>query len=165
MDREPSADFRAILEVLSSHQVEFIIVGGVSAVLNGAPITTFDLDIVHERQPGNLRRLLEALRALDAYYRFQPQEKVRPDETRLDSPGHQLLMTRHGPLDVLGSVGSDQAYADLIDHSAPVEIGGGSDVRVLDLDTLIAIKEQLNTEKDRAALPILRRTRNENRRS
>jgi hypothetical protein len=38
-----------------------------------------------------------------------------------------------------------------------MDIGGGQ-IRVLDLETLIAIKEELNSEKDRAVLPILRRT-------
>jgi hypothetical protein len=32
-------------------------VGGVSAVLHGAPVTTFDLDIVHARDPENIARL------------------------------------------------------------------------------------------------------------
>ena len=165
MNREPSADFRAILQTLSAHEVEFIIVGGVSAVLNGAPISTFDLDIVHSREPDNLSRLTKALTALDAYYRFHPDQEIRPDKPRLDSPDHQLLMTQHGPLDVLGSIGSDQDYGDLVDHSIRLEIGDGRAVRVLDLDMLIAIKEQLNTAKDRAVLPILRRTRDEIRRS
>jgi hypothetical protein len=39
--------FIRLLEVLTRHRVAFIVVGGVAAVLEGAPITTFDLDIVH----------------------------------------------------------------------------------------------------------------------
>jgi hypothetical protein len=31
-------------------------------------------------------------------------------------------------------------------------------VRVLDLETIIAVKEELGTDKDRAALPVLRET-------
>lgn len=58
-----------ILRVLSAHEVEFIVVGGVSAVLHGAPVTTFDLDIVHRRTPENIDRLLAALRELDAILR------------------------------------------------------------------------------------------------
>jgi len=41
--------------------VDFIIVGGVSAVLQGAPVTTFDLDLVHSREAENITRLLSAL--------------------------------------------------------------------------------------------------------
>jgi hypothetical protein len=35
-------DFFKILEILSEHGVSYIIVGGVCAVLLGAPVTTFD---------------------------------------------------------------------------------------------------------------------------
>ena len=42
-------DVVAILRLLVKHRVEFIIVGGVSAVLNGVPYVTFDLDVVHSR--------------------------------------------------------------------------------------------------------------------
>jgi len=65
----PSLDYLALLHSLAEHGVEFIIVGGVPAVLHGAPVTTFDLDSVHSRTPDNIGRLLSALQHLDAYYR------------------------------------------------------------------------------------------------
>jgi hypothetical protein len=46
--------FRGILQVLTDHRVEFIIIGGVSALLQAAPINTLDLDIVHSRAADNL---------------------------------------------------------------------------------------------------------------
>ncbi len=42
-------DFYSILDALVRHRVDFIVVGGVAAVLEGAPISTFDLDIVYNR--------------------------------------------------------------------------------------------------------------------
>jgi len=36
--------FREILELLNKYEVEYIVVGGAAAVIQGAPITTFDLD-------------------------------------------------------------------------------------------------------------------------
>jgi N-glycosylase/DNA lyase len=42
-------------------------------------------------------------------------------------------------------------------------IAEGLRIRVLDLETLIAIQEELGGEKDRAVLPILRRTLEEKR--
>ncbi len=50
-------DFLAGLRALATHDVEFIVVGGVCAVLHGAPVTTFDLDVVHNRDDANLTRL------------------------------------------------------------------------------------------------------------
>jgi len=35
---------RALLARLKEHQVEFIIIGGVCAVLHGVPLVTYDLD-------------------------------------------------------------------------------------------------------------------------
>jgi hypothetical protein len=49
-------------------------------------------------------------------------------------------------------------YQDLLPHTVEMEIGGGMRVRVLDLATIVALKEELAGEKDLAALPILRRT-------
>ena len=42
--RTMNPSFREILELLNKHEVEYIVVGGVAAVIQGAPITTFDLD-------------------------------------------------------------------------------------------------------------------------
>jgi len=36
--------FRRILEILNKHDVECMIVGGVTAVIHGAPMTTFNLE-------------------------------------------------------------------------------------------------------------------------
>ena len=52
----PAANYLAILKTLHQHKVKFIIVGGVCAVLHGAPLATFDLDVVHSREPDNLTR-------------------------------------------------------------------------------------------------------------
>jgi len=42
-------------------------------------------------------------------------------------------------------------------------IAEGVRVRILNLETLIEVKEELNGEKDRAMLPLLRRTLEENK--
>ena len=157
-----SPDFAAILGVLCRHEVEFIVVGGVCGVLHGAPVSTFDLDLVHSRAPANLDRLQAALEDLDARYRTHPERRLRPDRSHLESPGHQLLMTSAGPLDLLGAVGKGRGYQDLLPLSVQMQLGPLS-VRVLDLDSLIQLKEEVGHEKDRAVLDILRRTRDERR--
>lgn len=153
----PTLDFIALLRTLAKHGVDFIIVGGVSAVLHGAPISTFDLDLVHSRVPDNIDRLLLALQDLDAYYRGQGDRRLRPGKPHLASTGHQLLMTRFGPLDLLGTIGTDYGYMDLLEHTGELLISG-LHLRVLNLETLIEIKEQVGHEKDKAVLPILKRT-------
>ena len=66
-------------------------------------------------------------------------------------------------MDLLGSIGRSLSYADLLPHSGEKDIGEEIRVRVLDLETLITIKEELGTDKDRAMLPILRRILEERR--
>ena len=89
---------------------------------------------------------------------------MKPDASHLASPGHQLLMTRFGPLDFLGAIGHARGYNDLLPHTNELEVGAGLRVRVLNLETLIAVKEEVGGEKDLAVLPIMRRTLEEKRR-
>ena len=154
----------ATLRRLCESEIEFILVGGLAAVLGGAPIQTFDVDLVYSREPANIDRLLAALQSLDAVFRVQPERRLRPDRSHLAGGGHLNLLTSLGPLDLLGSIGQDLAFSDLVPHSHEMDVGQGIRVRVLNLDTLISIKEQLASEKDLAMLPILRQTLNEIRR-
>ena len=139
------------------HEVDFIVVGGIAAALHGAPLSTFDVDVVHSREPGNVRRLLPALGDLQAFYRTQPEKRLKPRESHLLSRGHQLLMTRHGPLDLLGTIGRGLGYDELLEHTTEMQVAGKVAVLVLNLEKLIEIMEELANDKDRAVLPLLRR--------
>lgn len=145
--------FREILEVLNRHRVEYIIVGGVAAVLQGAPITTFDLDALIRVNPDNAGRLLEALSELEARYR-EHQSVLKPTEEDILAGGHLLLMTRAGPLDVLGYIGDGRRYEDLIAATSEVALASGT-LRVLDLEELIRQKKALDRPKDRAVADLL----------
>lgn len=145
-----------IIRKLVEHGVDFIIIGGVAAVLHGAPVSTFDLDAVHSTAPDNVSRLLKALDELDAYYRIQPDLHLRPQRSHLESTGHQLLLTRLGMLDLLGSVGPGRGYAELLPCSSEMDLQG-TRFRVLNLETVIRLKEEIGGEKDLAVLPLLRR--------
>ncbi|MGA2402704.1 MAG: hypothetical protein ABSG91_13530 [Syntrophobacteraceae bacterium] len=148
-------DFTALLQTLVGHGVDFIVVGGVAAVLHGAPVTTLDLDLVHSRSPDNLTRLVSALEDLGAYYRGH--RKLRPTAEHLASSEHRLLMTRYGPLDILGAIGRDHGFDALSPHTSEL-IVGEMRLRVLGLEKLIAVKEEVGHEKDMMVLPTLRRT-------
>jgi len=153
---------RSIFETLLRHQVRFLVVGGVAAVLRGAPVSTFDVDIVHSTEPENVVRILDVLEDLDARYRFRPE--LRPGASHLSSPGHQLLITRFGPLDILGNIGNGRRYEDLLPLTDELSVGSDVRVRVLTLEGQIAVKEEVGGEKDVAMLPLLRRTLEESRR-
>jgi predicted nucleotidyltransferase len=160
----PENRLAALLRSLHEGGVDFILVGGVAAALHGAPVDTLDVDVVHARNEANIGRLLAVLETVDAVSRVQPERRLRPAASHLAGPGHLNLITCYGPLDVLGTIGKALAYDDLLPNSHEIEIGGMR-VRVLDLDKLIAVKEELGGEKDRAVLPILRRTLEEKKKT
>ncbi|MFQ5340288.1 MAG: nucleotidyltransferase [Anaerolineae bacterium] len=55
---------QAVFASLEKHNVKYVIIGGIAAVLHGVPRATFDLDILIEASLENVQRLLDAF--LDA---------------------------------------------------------------------------------------------------
>jgi len=98
-------------------------------VIHGAPVSTFDLDIVPERSDDNVARLLRALASVDAVHRDLAGRSIAPDASRLRGPGHNLFMTRSGPLDVLGTIGRGRDFSALASRSRPIDLGDASDSR------------------------------------
>lgn len=147
-----------MLRTLRGAGVDFIVVGGIAAVLNGAAINTFDLDLVYARNEGNTEAILPVLDQVEAFFRMQPERRLKASASHLGSAGHLNLITRYGPLDLLGTIGRNLGYEELLPHSHEVEIGAGLSVLVLNLEKLIELKTELGGDKDRAVLPMLRQT-------
>jgi tRNA nucleotidyltransferase/poly(A) polymerase len=55
---------QGVYSSLHKHQVRYVTIRGIAAILHGVPRATFDLDILIEATPENAQRLLDAL--LDA---------------------------------------------------------------------------------------------------
>lgn len=149
--------FRKLLAALVDGDVEFVIVGGVAAVLEGAPVSTFDLDVVYSLDDRNLDRLAAVLTDLEAQYVDPAGREVAPSRELLDGGGHHLLRTRYGRLDVLGSVGSKRRFPELLSVSRERSVHG-LNVRVLALEAQIEIKKQAGRPKDKAVLALLQET-------
>ena len=56
-------DFREFLELLNSHGVEYVIVGGFALAWHGRPRFTGDIDILIRRTPENARRTADVIEA------------------------------------------------------------------------------------------------------
>jgi hypothetical protein len=164
VNRHPkAADLGALLTALIDAGVEFIVVGGAAAVLQGAPITTLDLDIVHRRTPENVARLLEVLLRLDATMRYDLANRgLRPTLEMLAGRGQINLSTSLGPLDPLCEIDEGLGYDELLPRSEEIRDDGLS-LRVLDLPTLISVKAKAGRPKDRMVVPILITTLEERR--
>jgi hypothetical protein len=50
-----------VFESLQKHNVHYVVIGGIAAVLHGVPRATFDLDILINPTPENGQKLLDAL--------------------------------------------------------------------------------------------------------
>ena len=105
------------------------------------------------REDENVAKLEAALLDLEAIYREASWRRLSPKAVNLQSAGHHLLITRVGPLDLLGEVVGGRGYPQLEPVSEVLEIEDGLQVRVLALATLIELKEELDRERDRAVLP------------
>jgi hypothetical protein len=147
----------SILGVLLGEGLEFVLVGALAAVAQGAPVTTHDVDIVHRRTPENLDRLMAALAKLNARYRGRaPDSPIPPDRKALATPGHSLFMTDLGPLDCLGAIEGGRGYDDLVPLSIEAEMDGH--LLVLGLPTIVELKRRSTEAKDRLMLPVLEET-------
>ena len=105
-DFDPVRMFTALREA----GVQFVLIGGMAAILHGDVGVTIDLDVVPERLPQNLDRLAVALRSLEARIRTEGA----PEGLPLDCSGAFFrnlapdailnLTTRAGDLDLAGRV-------------------------------------------------------------
>lgn len=153
------ADFDgvAILKVLASHEVSFVVIGGWAAVAHGSPIPTRDVDVVPENERTNLTRLSEALRELEAKVRNGDEEPLpfAHDATSLAGSAFWNLTTKHGDLDLSFQPSGTQGYADLRRDAIEVTLRG-TPVLLASLADIVRSKEAAGRDKDRRALPILR---------
>jgi hypothetical protein len=134
-----SPSLERLLATLATSDVEFIVVGTLAAVAQGALATTRDVDIVHRRTPDNIAKLVELLvNKVDARHRGHTDVR-RPTGEILASPGFSQLTTNLGPLQVFGTLERIHDYDSLLPSSHRIEIFGHS-VYVLGLSTLIELK-------------------------
>lgn len=148
---DSDASFEALLDALLDEGVEFVLVGGLAAVIQGVPVLTFDVDIVHRRTPANVARLRGLLQRLGAYVRGRGEQRLLPGEQALQGPGHSLLRTELGDLDVLGAIEGGADYYDLLADTVEVELGRHR-LHVVCLERLARLKAASTRHKDRLML-------------
>lgn len=52
---------RDVFASFEKHNIRYLVIGGIAAILYGVPRATFDLDILIEASPDNAKKLLDAL--------------------------------------------------------------------------------------------------------
>lgn len=158
MTRDAGFDPIHIIEVLTRHQVEFVLVGGYAAMLYGARRPTYDIDITPSTARANLQRLSDALRELQAGIRIDDLDDALPFDSSAESlRGIQMLnlRTSSGDLDItFAPAGFPDGYAALRPGAHPYTVGTLT-IQVADLNDVIKSKETAARPKDLDALPEL----------
>jgi len=156
-------DFEGLLRRLLEGGIDFILVGGLAATVHGSARATFDIDVVYDRSPANMDRLVRALAPLEPYLRGAP----RGLPFVLDAPTlirglNFTLETTLGDLDLLGEVTGGGQYDDLFPHTEEVSLFGSS-CRCVTLAKLIDLKRAAGRPKDHEVLAELEALRQEAR--
>jgi hypothetical protein len=148
---ESPNDNEGLLQTLHRAGVEFILVGGMAAIVHGAARLTFDLDIVYKRSPDNYPRLVAALANIDPYLRGAPPGlPFRWDAETIARGLNFTLITRLGAIDILGEIAGG-GYDELFPYVEPIE-AFGIQVPCLRLDKLIEVKRAAGRPKDYEAI-------------
>jgi hypothetical protein len=153
---------RRILETLSKRGVEYVVIGGIGAALQGAPLLTDDVDIVPALKKTNLDSLASALQDLEA--RLLTTDE--PKGIEVEFTGKRLqrwivdsrflnLPTKYGRLDLIHRPAGTTGYQDLSRNSEELELGD-VEVRVAALEDIIRSKQAVARETDLEQLPTLR---------
>ena len=145
-------DFPGLLRALADAGADFIVVGGAAATAHGAARLTQDLDVVYDRSPENLARLVRALAPHTPYPRGAPAGlPFLFDAQTLRNGSNFTLHTTLGDIDLLAEITGGGGYQDLLPHAITIEVFGHT-VRCLGLQKLIEVKRAAGRPKDFEAI-------------
>jgi hypothetical protein len=158
-----SFDPERMLSALADRNVRFILIGGMAAVLHGDVGVTVDIDVVPESSDENLERLAEALRGLGARIRTEGEPEglafdcSAPFFRNLSPESIVNMTTEAGDLDITFRPSGTSGYSDLLRDAIEIEVADRLHIFVASLEDVIRSKQAADREKDRIALPRLRR--------
>jgi hypothetical protein len=145
--RETPLDAFRILEALTEHDVDYVLIGGLAVQAHGHTRTTQDVDLVPSRSSANLARLtlaLEALHARPAGHSLDPST----ERLALPADGVASLESDAGGVDIHLSPPCAPVYADLRERALIIEVRG-LQVAVASRDDLIGMKRASGRPIDR----------------
>lgn len=143
----------AALKALDGAGVTYVVIGAFARVIQGAEEITRGIDIVPSTRPDNLRRLGEALGALEA--ERDDGRELRLDESELDRVIE--LRTSAGEMKVVFEPEGTRGYEDLRRAATREPLGQGVRPSVASLGDLARMLGARGREVDRDNLRMLRR--------
>jgi predicted nucleotidyltransferase len=149
-------EYLELLHRLSSFDVQFILVGGVAGVVHGSARLTEDVDVVYQRSPENIDRLVAALDDLSPYPRGAPPGLPFLWDAETVARGLNFTLTTPlGSIDLLGEITGGGGYEDLVHDSIEITLSGRK-LRCLGLKRLIEVKAAAGRPKDFEAIAELK---------
>jgi hypothetical protein len=132
--------------------LDVVLIGNAAAALQGAPVTTIDLDFMFRKTPGNLRKLKALATRLQAVV-------MRPFYPASD--WYRLVREEDAlQVDFMATVHGIRSYEGLRSRASTIEIGGAT-LRVASLTDIIKSKRAAGRPRDKAVLEVLERARQE----
>jgi predicted nucleotidyltransferase len=141
-------DTNTILRRLVARGVDFVVIGGIAAVLHGSARSTFDLDVCFATDRVNLEALGEVLVGLGARLRGVSDDvPFVPDADTLRHVEVLTLETEAGDLDVLARPAGMRSYDELRRRADRFDLGDYA-VLVASIPDLLAMKSAAGRPKD-----------------
>ena len=154
-------DFATLLRVLADQDVAYILVGGAAATVHGSARLTLDVDVVYQRTPDNLARLVNALAPYAPGLRGAPAGlPFQWDAETLARGLNFTLTTTVGAIDLLGEIAGGGTYERLLPDTDEVTAFGVT-CRCVTLERLIHLKRSAGRVKDFEAIAELEALRDE----
>ena len=154
-------DFATLLRVLADQDVAYILVGGAAATVHGSARLTLDVDVVYQRTPDNLARLVNALAPYAPGLRGAPVGlPFQWDAETLRRGLNFTLTTTVGAIDLLGEIAGGGTYERLLPDTDEVTAFGVT-CRCVTLQRLIDLKRSAGRVKDFEAIAELEALRDE----
>ncbi len=154
--------FLEILNALHDRRVDFVIAGGVAAVLHGGSRVTFDLDVVPSLTPDSWETAVDLLWGLGARPRIpEPLERIRDAEhvRRWRREKGMLALnfrTPDGSTEVDLLVGESDAFDELKQRAVEVKVDRRT-FFVASIDDLISMKQRAGRPQDLLDIAELRK--------
>jgi hypothetical protein len=138
-----------IAKLLDLHGLEAVLIGNAAAALQGAPVTTVDLDFLFRKTPANLKKLKALAADLEAVI-FKPEYPVSGLlRVARDTDGSQL--------DFMTAIDGIRSFEGLRKRASVVRFGDAT-LYVAALADIIKSKKAAGRPRDLAVLGILETT-------
>lgn len=145
-------DLENLLKILLNHNIDFVVIGGLAAILHGSSVVTQDIDICTPLSAENIDKIRNCLREYHPFHRMtSPKLSFMKIPEKGKSLKNLYLETDIGTLDMLTEVTGLGNFKEVQKHAIEVEIFDQK-CKVLSIDALLEAKQRMGRDKDKAVI-------------